>query len=100
MSKSVELVESVEFAKMTVVKSASMKFMKPWLKRAGMKFVQPGMKPADMETEKSGMKSAAMEAGVESTAGETAMEAAAVQPTTLEPAANCKVRPQESRSED
>jgi hypothetical protein len=39
-----------------------------------------------MEAGKSGVKSAAME---------TAME-----PTTLEPAANCEVRPQESRTEN
>ena len=105
--KSVEFAETVEFAKMALVEAASVKFMKPWLKRAGMKFVQPAMNSAAMETEKSGVKFPAMEAGdagVESAAGETAMESAAVEPAmkpaTLQPAANCEVRPQESRTEN
>jgi hypothetical protein len=113
--KSVEFAETVEFAKMAVVEAAGMKFMKPWLKgasmkcmkpwlkRAGMKFVQPGMKPAAMEAEKSGVKSAAMEAGdagVKSAAVEPGMESAAMKPATLEPAAKCEVRPQESRTEN
>jgi len=112
--KSVEFAESVEFAKMAVVEAASMKFMKPWLKCAGMKFVQPRMKPAGMKFVQPRMKPAAMEAGdpgvkpaameagdagVKSDAGETAVEPA-VKPDTLEPAANCEVRPQESRTEN
>jgi hypothetical protein len=88
------VIKSVEFAKMAVVEAAGMKFMKPWLKRAGMKFVQPGMKPAAMEAEKSGVKSAAMEAG------DAGVKSAAGEPATLKPAANCEVRPQESRSDN
>ena len=48
------------------------------------------------------MKSAAMEAGdagVKSAAVEPAMKPA-MKPATLEPAANCEVRPQESRTEN
>jgi len=120
--KSVEFAESVEFAKMAVVEAASMKFMKPWLKRAGMKFVQPGMKPAAMEAGDAVVKSAAGEPAMESAAGEPAMESAAgepamesaagepamesaavepaMKPATLQPAANCEVRPQESRTQN
>ena len=111
------VIKSVEFAKMAVVEGAGMKFMKPCLKRAGMsfvkpclkraalKFVEPGVKPAAMD--KSGAKSAAMEAGnagVKSSARETTMESAAMKPAmkpaTMEPAANCEVRPQERRTEN
>jgi len=101
--KSVEFAELVEFAKMAVVEAAGMKFMKPWLKCAGMKFVQPAMNSAAMETEKSEVKFPAMEAGnagVKSSARETTMESAAMKAATMEPAANCEVRPQESRTEN
>ena len=99
------VIKSVEFAKMAVVEGAGMKFMKPCLKRAALKFVEPGVKPAAMD--KSGAKSAAMEAGnagVKSSARETTMESAAMKPAmkpaTMEPAANCEVRPQERRTEN
>ena len=99
------VIKSVEFAKMAVVEGAGMKVMKPCLKRAALKFVEPGVKPAAMD--KSGAKSAAMEAGnagVKSSARETTMESAAMKPAmkpaTMEPAANCEVRPQERRTEN
>src|SRR5215469_6444411 len=92
------VIKSVEFAKMAVVEAAGMKFVKPGMKPAGMKFMKPGMKPAGMKFMKPGMKPAAMEAGdagVKSAAVKPAMR-----PATMEPAANCKVWPQESRTEN
>src|SRR5215469_16513946 len=96
--KSVQLAEAVEFAKMAVVEAAGMKFMKPWLKRADMKFVQPGMKPAAMEAGDAGVKSDARETAMESMEPTTMKPA--MKPATMEPAANCEVRPKESRTEN
>ena len=67
------VIKSVEFAKMAVVEGAGMKFMKPCLKRAGMSFVKPCLKRAALKF---------------------------VEPATMEPAANCEVRPQERRTEN